>query len=205
MLLLSVSAALLAVACGGEVTDSVPASDTAPQTTESEPAAAEPEPEPDTTESEPGSTDGSMIGGRAGACGAVPSARELAAEKAKKGAPRHLGANGGSGANHESEERVTGVEAYGMVGLVCEVMRNALRAVYDAGDNPTRADIYAKLASLGPVDSLDMIPASIRSGKTATPDAIHYLVFEYPCEQPAPFGVENICIYPITDYRPPPS
>ena len=115
------------------------------------------------------------------------------------------GANSASGANHESEDRTTGVEAYGMVGLVCEVMRMALRAVYDAGDNPTRADIYSTLASLGPVDSLDMIPASIRPGKTATPDAIHYLVFEYPCEQRAPFGVENICIYPISDYRSPPS
>ena len=115
------------------------------------------------------------------------------------------GANSGSGANHESEDRTTADEAYGMVGLVCEVMRNALRAVYDAGDNPTRADIYAELASLGPVDSLDMIPASIRPGKTATPDAIHYLVFEYPCEQPAPFGVENICIYPTSGYRPPPN
>ncbi|MCY4663496.1 MAG: ABC transporter substrate-binding protein, partial [Acidimicrobiaceae bacterium] len=114
------------------------------------------------------------------------------------------GANSASGANHESEERVTGVEAYGMVGLVCEVMRMSLRAIYDAGDNPTRADIYATLASLGPVDSLDMIPASIRPGKTATPDAIHYLRFEYPCEQRAPFGVENICVYPISDYRPPP-
>ena len=114
------------------------------------------------------------------------------------------GANSASGANHESEDRTTGVEAYGMVGLVCEVMRNALRAIYDAGDNPTRADIYAKLASLGPVDSLDMIPASIRPGKTATPDAIHSLVFEYPCEQRAPFGVENICVYPISDYRSPP-
>ena len=115
------------------------------------------------------------------------------------------GANSGSGANHESEDRTTADEAYGMVGLVCEVMRNALRAIYDAGDNPTRADIYATLASLGPVDSLDMIPASIRPGKTATPDAIHYLVFEYPCEQRAPFGVENICVYPISDYRPAPS
>ena len=114
------------------------------------------------------------------------------------------GAHSASGANHESEERATGVDAYGMVALVCEVMRIALRAVYDVGDNPTRADIYATLASLGPVDSLDMIPSSIRPGKTNTPDAMHYVVFEYPCEQRAPFGVENICVYPITDYRPPP-
>ena len=115
------------------------------------------------------------------------------------------GANSPSGANHESEERVTGSEAYGMVGLVCVVMRMALRAIHDAGDNPTRDDIYATLASLGPVDALDMIPASVRPGKTAVPDALHYNVFEYPCEQSAPFGAENICVYPITDYQPPPS
>ena len=114
------------------------------------------------------------------------------------------GANSASGANHESEERVTGIEAYGMVGLVCTVMRMALRAIYDAGDNPTRDGIYTTLASLGPVDSLDMIPASIRPGKTAVPDALHYNMFEYPCEQRAPFGDENICVYPITDYQPPP-
>ena len=111
------------------------------------------------------------------------------------------GANSASGANHESEDRATGVEAYGMTVLVCEIMRVALRAVHDAGDNPTRADIYATLASLGPVDSNDMIPSSIRPGKTSTPDAIHDLVFEYPCTQRAPFGDENICIYPITEYR----
>ena len=34
--------------------------------------------------------------------------------------------------------------------------------------------------------------------------AIHYNMFEYPCEQRAPFGAENICVYPITDYQPPP-
>ena len=88
-----------------------------------------------------------------------------------------------------------------MTVLVCEIMRIALRAIHDAGDNPTRADIYTALASLGPVDSNDMIPSSIRPGKTTTPDAIHDLVFEYPCTQRAPFGDENICLYPITQYR----
>ena len=115
------------------------------------------------------------------------------------------GANSPSGANHESEDRATGVEAYGMTTLVCEVMRIALRAIHDAGDNPTRADIYTALASLGPVDSNDMIPSSIRPGKTTTPDAIQDLVFEYPCTQRAPFGDENTCIYPITEYRLAPS
>ena len=115
------------------------------------------------------------------------------------------GANSASGANHESEDRATGTSTYGMTVTVCEIMRIALRAVYDAGANPTRADIYAALASLGPVDSNEMIPASLRPGKTSTPDVIHNLVFEYPCTQRAPFGDESICLYPIDEYRPAPS
>ena len=115
------------------------------------------------------------------------------------------GANSASGANHESEDRATGTSTYGMTVTVCEIMRITLRAIYDAGDNPTRADIHAALASLGPVDSNEMIPASLRPGKTNTPDMVHNLVFEYPCTKPHPFGAENICLYPINEYRPAPS
>ncbi len=115
------------------------------------------------------------------------------------------GANSASGANHESQDRATGTSTYGMTTTVCEIMRITLRAIYDAGDNPTRADIYEALASLGPVDSNEMIPASLRPGKTSTPDMVHHLVFEYPCTQRAPFGAENICLYPIDEYRPAPS
>ena len=115
------------------------------------------------------------------------------------------GANSASGANHESEDRATGTSTYGMTVTVCEIMRITLRAIYDAGDNPTRADIHAALASLGPVDSNEMIPASLRPGKTNTPDMVHNLVFEYPCTKPHPFGAENVCLYPIDEYRPAPS
>ncbi len=114
------------------------------------------------------------------------------------------GANSGSGANHESEDRSTGSSAYGMVATVCDIMRIAARAIYDAGDNPTRADIYAAMANLGPIDSNEMLPFSIRPGKTQAPDAIHTLVFESPCTKDAPFGAEEICIYPVDDYRPAP-
>ena len=114
------------------------------------------------------------------------------------------GANSPSGANHESTDRATGSAAYGMVASVCPIMRMALTAIYDAGDNPTRADIYAALASLGPIDSNEMLPFSLRPGKTQAPDAIHTLRFEYPCTKPFPFGAENICIYPVDDYRPAP-
>ena len=111
------------------------------------------------------------------------------------------GANHASGAGHDSAERSTGSSAYGMVATVCNIVRTALRAIYEAGDNPTRADIYAALASLGPIDSNEMLPFSIRPGKTQAPDAIHTLRFEFPCTKPSPFGEENICITPIDEYR----
>ena len=116
------------------------------------------------------------------------------------------GANNASGANHENADRLdgSGSSAYGMVTTVCNIMRTALRAIYAAGDNPTRADIYAALANLGPIDSNEMLPFTIRPGKTQAPDAIHTLRFEYPCTLPSPFGAENICIVPIDGYRPAP-
>ena len=115
------------------------------------------------------------------------------------------GANSPSGANHESEHRYDGNSRYGMASSVCVIMRTALRAIHDAGDNPTRADIHATLANLGPIDSNEMHPASLRPGKTRTPDVIHNLVFEFPCTRPYPFPVpdleEGICLYPINEYR----
>ncbi len=116
------------------------------------------------------------------------------------------GANNPSGANHENADRLSGSgsSAYGMVATVCNIMRTALRAIYAAGDNPTRADIYTALANLGPIDSNEMLPFTIRPGKTQAPDAIHTMRFEYPCTKPAPFGEENICITPIDEYRPAP-
>ena len=119
------------------------------------------------------------------------------------------GANSPSGTNHESEDRYDGNSRYGMVGSVCVIMRTALRALHDAGDNPTRDDIYATLANLGPIDSNEMHPASIRPGKTRTPDVFHYLVFESPCTKPYAFpvaGLEGgVCLYPTTEYQPAPS
>ncbi len=114
------------------------------------------------------------------------------------------GANSRSGATAEAAERSTGSSAYGMVSTVCNIMRTALRAIYDAGENPTRADLSATLANLGPIDSNEMLPFSIQPGKTQAPDAIHTLRFEYPCTRPNPFGAENICIVPVDDYRPAP-
>ena len=119
------------------------------------------------------------------------------------------GENSPSGANHEAEDRYDGNSRYGMAASVCAIMRIVLRAIYDAGDNPTREDVYTALANLGPIDSNEMYPASIRPGKTRTPDVVHNLIFEYPCTKPYPFIVdghdEGICIYPVTEYRPAPA
>ena len=119
------------------------------------------------------------------------------------------GANSPSGANHESEDRHDGNSRYGMVGSVCSVLRTALRALHDAGDNPTRADVYETLANLGPIDTNEMIPGSIAPGKTRVPDVLHYLVWEFPCTKPYPLPVDGVeggvCIYPIDDYRRAPS
>ena len=121
------------------------------------------------------------------------------------------GAHSPSGANHESEDRHDGNSRYGMVGSVCTVLRTALRALYDAGDNPTRADVYATLANLGPIDTNEMVPGSISPGNTRVPDAIHNLVWEFPCTRPYGLPVPGLedaggtCIYPIDEYRASPS
>ncbi len=121
------------------------------------------------------------------------------------------GAHSPSGANHESEDRHDGNSRYGMVVSVCAVLRIALRALHDAGDNPTRADVYSTLANLGAVDTNEMLPGSIRPDKTRIPDAIHNLVWEFPCTKPYGLPVPGYedaggtCIYPINEFRPAPS
>ena len=75
-------------------------------------------------------------------------------------------ANSPSGATHQSVDPSQGSSAQRMVARVCNIMRTALRAIHQAGDNPTRADIYTTLASLGPIDSSGMLPFSLRPAKT---------------------------------------
>lgn len=111
-----------------------------------------------------------------------------------------------SGASHDW--RTLGDSAYGMVANVCAMVRIMARALYDAGDNPTVADVHEALANLGSVDNDIMSPASIRPGKTQTPDAIQTLDFSFPCDdQPMPFIRPNgdpICVTGRNDFRPAP-
>lgn len=87
---------------------------------------------------------------------------------------------------------------YGMVATVCTEMRIALRALYDAGPNPTRDDIYSALENLGAIDSNNMLPFSIRPGKPQASDAVHTTRFSYPCEAEERFATESgTCIVDV--------
>lgn len=89
---------------------------------------------------------------------------------------------------------------FGMVAQVCAFMRVALRAVYDAGPNPTREDIYEALLNLGPIDSNGMFPHTIRPGKTQSADVIHKMIFTYPCAAGEEFATDQgTCIVNAPD------
>lgn len=106
--------------------------------------------------------------------------------------------------NESHQWQTTGSSAYEMVGIVCAIVRVMARALYDAGDNPTIADVRAALVGLGPVDNNTLTPASIRPGKTQLADVIQTLDFTFPCESPRAFELRNggfICIDGRNDFR----
>ena len=111
-------------------------------------------------------------------------------------------ANSPSGANHDW--RTLGDSAFGMVETVCEIVRIMARTLYDAGDNPTIADVHEALVNLGPVDINGMTPGTIRPGKTQAADSIQTLDFNFPCDQPLPFirrSGDSVCITGRDDFR----
>ncbi|MYI57307.1 MAG: ABC transporter substrate-binding protein [Acidimicrobiaceae bacterium] len=113
--------------------------------------------------------------------------------------------NSPSGASHDW--RTLGDSAYGMVGSVCGIVRIMARGLYDAGDNPTIADVREAIVNLGPVDNNAMSPASLRPGKTQMADSIQTLDFSFPCDQALPFvrrSGDPICITGRNDFRPAP-
>ena len=85
---------------------------------------------------------------------------------------------------------------YGMVGLVCTMYRVALRALYDAGPNPTRADVFAALENLGPVDVPGMLPSSLAPGKWAMGDSLLPVTFRYPCPFEGLGSGPGVCLVP---------
>ncbi len=88
---------------------------------------------------------------------------------------------------------------HGMVGLVCSTYRVALRALYDAGPNPSRADIFAALENLGPVDLVGMLPGSLAPRKWTMGDSLQPVTFRYPCPFEGLGTSANICMVP-SDY-----
>ena len=88
---------------------------------------------------------------------------------------------------------------YGILGLICSVYRVALRALYDAGPNPTRADIFGALENLGPVDLPGMLPASLDPGKWTMGDSLQPVTFRYPCPVEGLGASSDICLVP-SDY-----
>ena len=91
---------------------------------------------------------------------------------------------------------------HGMLVNVCGQLRMAFRAIYDAGEYPTRADIYDALANLGAVDTNNMVPGSIRPGKTDIFDAVQSGAWAAECPSPEnAFDENGTCWVPNNDYQ----
>ena len=88
---------------------------------------------------------------------------------------------------------------YGILSLGCSIYRMALRALYDAGPNPTRADIFDALENLGPVDLAAMLPGSLAPGKWTVGDSLQPVTFRYPCPFEGLGTAVDICLVP-SDY-----
>ncbi len=97
---------------------------------------------------------------------------------------------------------VDGNTPQGMLATVCAQVRLAARAIYDAGDNPTRDDIAAAIAGLGPVDMNNMTPSSYGEGKYTSPDAAQTMTWTFPCQDGfEPYDDQNTCVVPNDDYQ----
>ena len=106
--------------------------------------------------------------------------------------------NSSTGEDFDPRDPV-GTNKYGILALICSEYRVALRALYDAGPNPTRADIFAALENLGPVDLAFMLPGSLAPGKWAMGDSLQPVTFHYPCPLEGLGTATNICLIP-SDY-----
>ena len=108
-------------------------------------------------------------------------------------------ANSAIGASHTREIYGSYDSAYGMTSTVCTEMRMVARAIYDAGPNPTRQDIYTAFQNLGSVDIQHQLPATFGPDKFGAPDVVTELVFNFPCP-----GDPDIptCVQQTAPYRP---
>jgi hypothetical protein len=101
--------------------------------------------------------------------------------------------NSAAGEDYDPHDPV-GTNKFGMVGLVCSVYRTALRALYDAGPNPARADVFAALENLGAVDLVGMLPGSLAPGKWTMGDSLQPVTFRYPCPLEGLGTATGICM-----------
>ena len=111
---------------------------------------------------------------------------------------REYAENSPTGETYDPRDPVE-TNKHGMVALVCSIYRVALRAIYDAGPNPTRAEIFAALENLGPVDLISMLPGSLAPGKWTMGDSLQPVTFRYPCPFEGLGTSVNICLVP-SDY-----
>jgi hypothetical protein len=89
----------------------------------------------------------------------------------------------------------------GMLATVCGQIRVMARAIYDAGENPTRADIYAALGDIGGFDSVNMIPMAWNEGDPSAAQVVQTLTWTFPCEMPEfAFDENDTCMIPNFDY-----
>ena len=89
----------------------------------------------------------------------------------------------------------------GMVSQVCSFVRLAARGLYHAGDNPTRADVAAAMADLGPYDGNYMTPNAFTDGDPTGPLAYQTMTWTYPCEiDGGAFDDNDTCIVPNADW-----
>ncbi|WP_419925816.1 hypothetical protein [Candidatus Poriferisocius sp.] len=107
-------------------------------------------------------------------------------------------ANSAIGARHIRDVYGSYDSAYGMTSTVCTEMRMVARAIYDAGPNPTRQDIYNAFANLGSVDIQHQLPATFGPDKFGAPDVVTELVFNFPC--PADPDIPT-CVQQTAPYR----
>ncbi len=89
----------------------------------------------------------------------------------------------------------------GMLATVCSQVRVMARALYDAGDNPTRADVFTALNNLGPVDTNNNLVATLTPGKYTAFDTLQSMTWSYPCADGfAAFDDNGTCIIPNADW-----
>ncbi|NNE72514.1 MAG: hypothetical protein HKN26_02520, partial [Acidimicrobiales bacterium] len=86
--------------------------------------------------------------------------------------------------------------------IVCGFVRAIARAIYDAGDNPSRGDIYDAFSELGSIDTVNMLPTAFTPGRQAGATAFQTMTWTSPCAfgSDKAFDVADTCVVPNGDW-----